>query len=152
MAGADDRPEPLWASSLADQPRRHEDVVRPQLTAVPRETQPRVGQRAIALVGLAAVITVVALAASLTGRSGLAIEDVPSFWGDVQMTCHTARFTQDQRALELFRCHAVDGGTLPPGVYTSPEATWTSDITRRDARVNRIRISPDGELTGWAAY
>jgi hypothetical protein len=146
-----DRHEPLWASSLADQPRREEDFapVAPVKRAAPTRRRP--GQGAAAVVAIVAVVAVL-LMAPLAERSALLIEDVPSYWGDVQMTCHTARFADDDRALELFNCRAIDGGTLPPGVYGSPDDTWTSDITRRDARVNRIRISPDGALTGWAAY
>lgn len=156
MTSGDDRPAPLWASSLAHQARREEAVAPPaaedaMATAVHREIQLPVGQRAVALFLLAAV-TVVALAASLAGHNSMSVEDVPSYWGDVRMTCHTARFERDERALELFRCHAIGGGTLPPGVYASPDSIWTSDITRRNARLNAMRISPDGELTGWAAY
>ena len=68
------------------------------------------------------------------------------------MRCDTARIQQTGRALELFRCRATGGGTLPTGVYRSPRSQWTSDLTRIDARVNLIEIFPDGELVGWAAY
>jgi hypothetical protein len=155
MTGGDKR-EPLWASSLADQPRPTSEAVHPE----PDETQEvplrsdaeqLVGRRAVAVGGLAATILVV-LAIVAADRGSLMFEDVPSSWGDVEMTCRTARFEQDDRALEVFRCHAVRGGTLPPGVYRAPDAQWTSDLTRRDARANAIEISPDGELTGWAVY
>jgi hypothetical protein len=68
------------------------------------------------------------------------------------MTCETVRLEQGERALEWFRCRALDGGTLPPGLYRSPQSQWTSDITRRDAVANEMEISPEGVLTGWAAY
>jgi hypothetical protein len=163
----DDRPEPLWASSLADQPRRDADRVRPVIedatVTVHREPQParprpaRPARQATAMhrgiaIGLLASLAVVVLAISLPSRGSLSITDVPSFWGDVRMTCHTVHLADGARAFELFRCHAVGGGTLPPGVYRSPTDQWTSDITHRDAQIDEMRISPDGVLTGWAAY
>jgi hypothetical protein len=155
MTGGDKR-EPLWASSLADEPQRTCDAVSPE----PDETQevpprpiaePRFRPRALAFGGLA-VTAMVVLAMLAADRGSFEFEDVPSFWEDIEMTCRTARFERDGRALEVFRCQAVRGGTLPPGIYRSPDAQWTSDLTRRDARANAIEISPDGELTGWATY
>jgi hypothetical protein len=152
----ENRPEPLWATSLAREPRRVEDVPRPPApepvrdTPAPEQGPPLVGVRVLAAVALAGLVVV--LTASLVGRNSFSIGDVPSAWGDVKMRCHTARFEQDGRAVELFRCHAVGGGTLPAGLYESPESLWTSDVTRIDARANEIRIFPDGKLVGWAAY
>jgi hypothetical protein len=153
---AGDKREPLWASSLADQPQRTCDAVPPEpdeaQEAPPRPiAEPRVGPRAVAFGGLAVTVMVV-LAMLAADRGSFKVEDVPSFWEDIEMTCRTARLERDDRALEVFSCQAVRGGTLPPGIYRSPDAQWTSDLTRRDARANAIEISPDGELTGWATY
>jgi hypothetical protein len=68
------------------------------------------------------------------------------------MTCETARFEQDARAFELFECHALDGATLPYGVYETPESQWTSDLTRQNAIENVIVISREGQLKGMAVY
>ena len=157
-------PEPLWASSLKDQP-RHDDVtvhvVREEPGApAPRPRRPApdapAGDAPFALRGIVlgtlAAVVVIALATLLADRGSLIVKDVPSSWGDVSMTCKTTRLEQDGHAFELFNCHADRGGTLPPGVYRSPESQWTSDLTRRDARANVIRITPDGQLYGWAAY
>ena len=156
MTGGDQR-EPLWASSLADQPRREAEPARVRAPAdsqerpAPSITREREGRPLVALGALAAV-TIVALAIALAGDKWMTVEDLPSAWGDVPMTCETMRLEQGDRALEWFRCYAVGGGALPPGVYRSPVSQWTSDVTRRDAVVNEIEIAPDGELTGWAAY
>lgn len=156
MTGGD-RQEPLWASSLARQSERLDDVVvrwereEPEVSAPGADGQQPVRWRVVA-VGVLAVVVAVALAAALPGGGSVTVEDVPSYWGDVTMTCRTTRLEQDDRAVELFRCHAVAGGTLRSGDYRSPEARWSSDITGREARANEIQISPDGELTGWAAY
>ena len=157
-------PEPLWASSLKDQP-RHDDVtvhvVREERGApAPRPRRPPpdapAGDAPFALRGIVlgtlAAVVVIAIATLLADRGSLIVKDVPSSWGDVSMTCKTTRLEQDGHAFELFNCHADRGGTLPPGVYRSPESQWTSDLTRRDARANVIRITPDGQLYGWAAY
>ncbi len=158
MTGHDgDKREPLWASSLAERPRPADDDVRPLEARADPASQPQaptgIGRRRAAL-GVVALVTVIvaALAAALPGRGSWSLQDVPSFWGAVQMTCHTLRLERDDHSVELFRCRATGGGTLPPGLYRSPVDTWTSDITRRDALANEIRITPDGELRGWAAY
>jgi hypothetical protein len=160
-------PEPLWASSLKDQP-RHDDVTVHVVREEPEAATPRLRRpaeperkapsgdapfalRGIVLGTLAAVV-VIALVTLLADRGSLTVKDVPSSWGDVSMTCKTTRLEQDGHAFELFNCHADRGGTLPPGVYRSPESQWTSDLTRRDARANAIRITPDGQLYGWAVY
>jgi hypothetical protein len=135
--------------------RLHDVIVRwkrdePEASAPRANAQQPVRRRAVAL-GVLAAIVMVALAAALPGR-GFQRVVVPSYWDDVTTSCDTARFEHGKGALELFRCHAVDGGRLPPGVYRSPNAQWRSDITRREARANEIEISPDGELTGWAMY
>jgi hypothetical protein len=156
MTGGDQR-KSLWADPLADEPERESDVVARVLPDDPEPSPPRahprksVRPRAFAL-GMLGAIVVVALATAQAGGGSLAVDDVPSAWNEVPMTCKTARFEQGRRALELFRCHALGGGTLPPGVYRSPDSLWTSDITRRDARANVMEISPEGELRGWAAY
>ena len=149
--------ESLWAGSPAQQRHRLDDVVarweRDETPAPPpRRSHARQPVAPRTALGALAAIVVVALAIALPARDSLAVEDVASYWEDVPMTCHTARFEQGERALELFRCHAVGGGALPPGVYRSPDARWTSDITRRDAQANQMEISPGGELAGWAAY
>jgi len=150
--------ESLWARSRGHEPPGLDDVIvrwereEPEASAPGADGQP-VRRRALAVAaGVIAAIAVVALTAALPGRGFPSVVDVPSYWGDVTMSCRTARFEQGERALELFRCHAVDGGRLPPGVYRTPDARWTSDITRREARASGIEISRDGRLTGWAAY
>jgi hypothetical protein len=158
MTGGDRR-KPLWASSLADQPRPDYDVIArileepeddPHDPPPPQDQPP--ARWPMPVLGLAAVLGVIALLIALDGRGSLTIADVPSNWGEIPMTCHTARLEQDDRALEWFRCRATGGLTLPPGVYPSPESQWSSDITREPATESRIQISPDGEAEGWAAY
>jgi hypothetical protein len=154
MTGGDQR-EPLWASSLADQPRREEEPLRVRAPVEPQERPeppPVTHGRPLIVLGALAAVTMVSLAIALAGDPWMTVEELPSAWGDVPMTCETMRLEQDERALEWFRCFAVGGGALPPGVYRSPVSQWTSDVTRRDAVVNEIEITPDGELTGWAAY
>ena len=151
--------EPLWASSLADQPPRYDDVsVSWELEEEPKAPKapkpPKEPRDRRLLPGLLIVLGVVfafALAA-LTDGGTLAVDDLPSGWGDTPMICKTARIQDGGAAFEMFRCHAVGGGVLPPGVYRSPESQWTSDFTRRDARASEIRIGTDGEVHGWAAY
>lgn len=154
-SGVDDRREPLWAASLAQQPRPSDDAVGPTAKDAeptpPRDVREPVKRPAVAVVAVGALIAV-ALIAALPRDGSLSVENVSSAWGHVLMRCHTARVEQDERVLEVFNCHAVDGGNLPPGVYRSPAVTWTSDIDRRDARASDIRISPDGDLVGWAVY
>ena len=99
-----------------------------------------------------AVVIVLALVTALSARGSLLVDDLPSAWGDVPMNCDTTRIERQERAVELFRCRALGGRGLPPGVYRSPESQWTSDVTRRDARASVVRITPDGEVTGWGLY
>jgi hypothetical protein len=150
-----DQREPLWASSLASRPHSDHEADFPELgeeadAPPPADEQPPDERRAVAIgVG---VLAAIALGATMVaGNGSLEVEDVPSSWGSVPMTCHTARLDHVDRAVELFRCQA-SSGALPPGVYESPAAQWTSDLTGLDARTNRIVISPDGDLTGWATY
>jgi hypothetical protein len=162
MSGGERRP--LWAGPIADEPRHgYEDVVVRVLEEEPEElppppppTQPSRDQppaeRRSPAPWLLTVLAVVGLTIALEGRGSITIVDVPSFWGDVPMTCHTVRVERDEGAVEWFRCRAVGGRPLPAGVYRSPESQWTSDITRRDARESRIRIWPDGDVVGWARY
>lgn len=160
MTGGDGR-KPLWASGLADQPRADfDDVVvrvvedepeedaRPQ---PPRPERPPGRGRVPAWVAIPAVV-VFGLAIAFEGRGSMRIDEVPSFWGDVPMTCDTVRLARGDRAVERFTCRAVGDGRLPPGLYRSPDARWSSDFTGRPARSSRIRISRDGEVTGWATY
>lgn len=158
MTGADPG-GPLWASSLADQPRPdYDDVIVRVLEepeeagpTAPRERQPPAGRRTL-LVGVLAWLGAVSLVIALERPGPLTIADVPSGWFDIPMTCHTVRLEREDGAEELFNCRALGGRRLPPGLYRSPRSQWTSDITRRDAKESRIRISPDGELVGWARY
>ena len=153
--------EPLWASSLADQPRPDDDVIArvveepedddpPASVRQPRE-RPPAGRRALA-VGAVAAVGIGVLATALEGRGAMLIETVPSGWGDVPMSCDTVRIEQGDRAVERFRCRAVGGRPLPAGSYHSPESQWTSDITRRNARRSHVVISDDGDVEGWATY
>jgi hypothetical protein len=160
MTGGDQR-EPLWASSLADQPRPNHDDGVVRVLDDPKEIPPPPGdlqrvRRRRLILGVVAAIGLVALLISVRstseGRRWLTIQDVPSYWGDIPMMCHTVRLEQDERAVEWFWCRAVGGRRLPPGLYRSPDSQWTSDITRRPARQSRVRISRDGEVVGWATY
>lgn len=153
------RSKPLWADGLAEQPEPdYDDVIVRVLEEEESEDAPAParrgapqGRRAFVIAAVAAA-AIVGLAAALAPRTAFTLDDVPSFWGDVPMTCKTARFAQDERAVEFFWCRATSGESLPPGLYESPESSWTSDITRRPARSSRIRITPDGEVAGWATY
>ena len=89
---------------------------------------------------------------ALEGEGSLVIEDVPSGWGDVPMICDTERLQDGVRAVERFWCRAVGGRELPTGTFRSPGSQWRSDITRAPARRSLVRISPDGEVEGWATY
>jgi hypothetical protein len=156
MTGGDQR-EPLWASSLADQPRPDYDDVTVRVLEEPDETASPPGDRQGAprwklMVGALPAIAIVALAIALEDGGALTIAEVPSYWGDAPMTCDTVRFEQGERAVEWFSCRALAGRRLPPGLYRSPDSQWTSDITRLDARQNVIRISPEGKVVGWATY
>jgi hypothetical protein len=152
-----DRREPLWASSLADQPRLDHDDVVARVLDEPEEIPPTPGdqprpRRPTLFLGAVAAIGILALLAVLEGGGRLTIDDLPSSWGDIPMTCHTGRLEQGERAVEWFNCRAVGGRTPAPGVYRSPASQWTSDVTRRDARESWIRISDDGVVVGWAKY
>ena len=161
MSTSGEQRKSLWADPLPEEPRPNADVVARVLPEEPEEPKPspparqpspqRVHPPAL-VVGFALAFTIVALASLMGDRGSLSVEDVPSFWGDVPMTCKTARIVQGPRALEMFRCHALTGESLPAGFYRSPTDQWTSDITRRPAAENAMEISRDGELRGWAAY
>jgi hypothetical protein len=160
--------KPLWASSLADQPQSaHDDVIVRVLEDEPDEAplesprpvpQPSGRRRLLdADAVLPAALAAVCIAMPglvLQGPGSLTIKTVPSSWGDVPMKCHTVRVDAGERgrALERFRCRAVDDLPLPPGLYLSPESQWFSDITSRSSRESRVRITPDGEVTGTATY
>jgi hypothetical protein len=155
-----DQRKSLWADPPAHQSERDSDVVARVLPEEPEESSPRTDEprsirplrpRVLAI-GVLMGIVIVAVAAAVAGRGSPTVEEVPSFWEDVPMTCKTTRLEQGDRAVELFRCHALRGGPLPPGVYRSPDSRWTSDLNRRDARANAMEITADGELKGWAAY
>lgn len=152
--------EPLWASSLADESRPdYDDVIVRVLDEPdePRRAEPpprEPGERPPLLaLGLLAGVFLLGLLIATPGRTSWTVEDVPSYWGEIPMTCHTVRLEQDApRAAEWFWCRSLGGRRLPPGLYESPESQWTSDLTRRVARENRIRITEDGDLSGWARY
>ena len=156
MSGGD-RYEPLWADSLADQPRPDviARVVEDEDDAPPPPPRPEDGPpghlRALAFAALPLLAVMAVLLARESGGS-LTVEDVPSFWNDIPMTCHTVRLEQDARAVEWFQCRALGGGSLPPGLYESVDSRWRSDLTRERARSSRIRIAPDGKLVGRASY
>lgn len=100
-----------------------------------------------------ALVTVVLAASIVSSRSSdITRQTVASAWGDVAMACDTRRFTEGDRAFELFTCRAVDGGRLPPGLYRSPRDLWRSDLTGQEARGNVLRITGGGTLTGVAVY
>ena len=153
-------PEPLWFNWKGDRdPPEHDDVT-VRVLVEPEEDeedgpspaeQPRERRPALVLAALAA-LGIVLLAIGLRDRTSLTIAHVPSFWTDVPMICHTGRVDEDGRGIEWFECRAVGDRPLPPGLYSTPESQWTSDLTREDARETRIRISPDGEVAGWAVY
>jgi hypothetical protein len=161
------RDEPLWASSLATQPRpddvtvhvvererdekpprRRPEGPRPQEPGRPPRQAPARRRQIAAGVALLAVLAAV-LAAS-TGRASIA--DLSSSWDDISMTCRTLRMEDGPRALEVFSCRSDDGRRLPTGTYASPRTVWQSDVDRREAVATRIRITPGGDLTGWALY
>lgn len=149
----DDRREPLWASSLAEEEPRpdYDAVFEFEEPAAPEEVVEPSPLPWIAVILLTALV-MVGVTLALSDRSTLVVQDVPSFWGSIPMNCHTARLTQQGNAVELFRCHATDGETLPPGRYRSPDAQWNSDLTGEASLASIMVISPEGELRGWAAY
>lgn len=153
MSGGDPY-EPLWADSLAHQ--RRPDVIARVVEEPdddpppPRDRRPA-ARRPLVFAALPLGFVLIALLALRTSGS-LTLQEVPSYWNDIPMTCDTLRLERDARAWEWFECRALGGGSLPQGTYDGPEARWTSDITRGRARTSRIRISPTGELVGRATY
>jgi hypothetical protein len=144
---ADDREpyEPLWAEGL-----RRKPALKPEAPAKPKTPSFPAGP-ALAIVALVAfgVLFGVIVSAQF---SRVTIADLESYWGNVEMTCATVRIEEDHRTLEAFRCHAQGAGQLPPGAYRPPESNWNSDFDRRPAADHAIRISPTGEVLGWALY
>lgn len=153
-----DPPEPLWAYSLAEQPRP--DVIARVVEEEPVDTPapprpagaPRPARASGLVMGTLAAIAVAAVAFAVRDGGEWTVADVGSYWGDVPMICETTRLEQGEKAIEWFECRAVSGGVLPPGLYESPESQWTSDLTRKDAQESRIEISRDGRVVGWAKY
>ena len=142
-----DRARVLWAGHEDEPPPEEEVAKEPEQP--PRPDAPRRIPNKVVIV--AAVVGLLVALAAVPDRGTLLVDDVPSAWGNVPMRCYTARIENPGRALELFRCRALGGAPLPAGLYRSPESSWTSDITRIDARRNEMRISRD-VLTGWAVY
>jgi hypothetical protein len=137
--------EPLWAESL-----RRAGSPRPEAPAEP--TPPSFpGGPALAIVALVAFAVLLGLIVSAQSNR-VTIADLPSYWGSVEMTCDTVRIEEDDRTLEFFRCDAQGAGQLPPGAYRPPGTHWNSDFDRRRATDHAIRISPSGEVLGWAIY
>ena len=144
---ADDREpyEPLWAESL-----RREASPRPEAAAKPKP--PSFPARPVLAI-VALVVFAVLLGVIVSDDSSrVTFDDLPSYWGSVEMTCATLRIEEDDRTLEFFRCNAQGDGQLPPGAYRPPETNWNSDFDRRRATDHVIRISPTGKLVGWALY
>ena len=137
--------EPLWAESL-----RRTGSPKPEAPAKPEPPSFSAGP-ALAIVALVAFAVLLGVIVS-AHSSWVISADLPSHWGSVEMTCATARFEEDDRTLEIFRCNAQGAGQLPPGAYRPPETTWDSDFDRRRATNHAIRISPTGEVLGWALY
>ena len=137
--------EPLWAESL-----RRTASPKPEAPAKPKPPSFPAGPvlAIVALVAFAVLLGVIVSAQS----SRVTFADLPSYWGSVEMTCATVRIEEDDRALEIFRCHAQGAGQLPPGAYGPPESNWNSDFDRRPAADHAIKISPTGEVFGWALY
>ena len=137
--------KPLWAESL-----RREASPKPEAAAKPKP--PSFPSRpALAIVAL--VVFAVLLGAIVSDDSSrVTFANLPSYWESVEMTCATVRVDEDGRALEFFFCKAQGAGQLPPGDYRPPESNWRSDFDRRRATDHAIRISPTGEVRGWALY
>ena len=137
--------EPLWAESL-----RRTGSPKPEAPAKPKPPSFSAGP-ALAIVALVAFAVLLGVIVS-AHSSWVTSADLPSYWESVEMTCATARFEEDDRTLEIFRCNAQGAGRLPPGAYRPPETNWNSDFDRRRATDHAIRISPTGEVLGWALY
>ena len=137
--------EPLWAESL-----RREASPKPEAAAKPKPPSfpPRPALAIVALVVFAVLVG--AIVSDDSGRVTFA--NLPSYWESVEMTCATVRIEEDDRTLEYFRCKAQGAGQLPPGAYRPPESNWNSDFDRRPAADHAIKISPTGEVLGWALY
>ena len=137
--------EPLWAESL-----RRAGSPKPEAPAQPKPPSFPAGPALVivALVALAVLLGVIVSAHS----SRVTFADLPSYWESVEMTCATVRIEEDDRTVEFFRCNANGAGRLPPGAYRPPETNWNSDFDRRRATDHAIRISPTGEVLGWARY
>jgi hypothetical protein len=158
MTGGGEQRRSLWADPEPDEPVAHPDVVTRVLDDEPEAPPPRppkerrkVSPRAW-IIGAIAAVVIVALASAMADHGKITVTDVPSSWDTTAMTCDTTRIERGARAFEIFRCHALGGGTLPPGIYTAPGSRWNSDIDRRAAVINAMEISRDGQLTGWAVY
>ncbi len=145
---ADDREpyEPLWAEGLARKP-----APKPEVPAKPGTRSFPAGL-ALAMVALVAFGALLGVIFSGQSSSRYTIADLQSYWGNVKMTCATVRIEEDDGTLEIFRCHAQGAGRLPPGAYRPPESNWNSDFDRRPAADHAIKISPTGEVLGWALY
>ena len=137
--------KPLWAESL-----RREASPKPEAASKPKPPSFR-ERPALAIVALVMFGVLLGVIVS-DDSSRVTFADLPSYWGSVEMTCDTVRIEEDDRTLEFFRCNAQGTGQLPPGAYRPPETTWNSDFDRRRATDHAIRISPTGEVLGWALY
>ena len=137
--------EPLWAESLRREASPNlEAAAKPKPLSFPARP---------ALANVAVVVFAVLLGViDSDDSSRVTFADLPSYWGSVEMTCATVRIEEDDRTLEYFRCNAQGAGQLPPGAYRPPETNWNSDFDRRRATDHAIRISPTGEVLGWALY
>jgi hypothetical protein len=101
----------------------------------------------------AALLVALAVGIAGLGRAeAMQTLDVPSYWDQVALSCHTSKVLADGLDLETFRCRPRGGARPPAGRYTDATTTWYSDIDRRRARRHDIRISPSGTVTGWATY
>src|SRR4051812_47570077 len=98
---ADDREsyEPLWATGLARRPRPPEPA--PEPPPPPERRFP---------IWPAAVVAALLILISVTARSGrVTVADLPSAWGDIPMTCATARIVGRSKTVEVFHCRALVG-------------------------------------------
>lgn len=150
----------LWVDPEPDEPDPHTDVTVRWTVESDDEEPPApdphtsVPARSplFAIAVVAAVATVALLSLAAPGGSLIA-KTVPSAWEDIPMSCKTVRVERAPQAVEAFRCHATGGDEdLPPGRYVTPDANWTSDLTRQEARYSVMEISPGGVLRGIAAY